>query len=507
MAQVLPFNGFYAGNSAKNSSRTCVNFMPMRHDAGALSEYTLQSTTGITSVGYKALSRDPKSIASHVFSFDTIGLIDANVCAISGAGSLVISNGNSLDIIQLIPGTFNLLFDVMTSNSKSELLVVDKTGSFAVAQNIYTYNADTSTATAIDISTQLGNNVGVKDTAFLGSRFLLMSGPDALPSSKGRVYYSDIDDVTTYNSANFFALSTQNSDNIGIHVLNERVYLFTSSGFSVFTNTPNVNSPFIAQLGSSGSLGLSYATAKAELGGRLYLIGREGAALGFYVMSSGGYKKISTDYIDQDIKGIEGGFVFSFSDDGRDLVGFSIGVKTYCYDTSIGEFHIRSSNGGLWECIGSMASTNGNNVFYGATTQENVSGLYLISNGKEDKEIGTEFDIQVARECVTSPFNSNGVTNNVRELSFITDIDYTTASPSPAVAPQLGLSVSKTFGKTFETEKFSDFDIGTENTKILRFLNIGFFRQAFVFKIKTNNIYPHKILKMLVKLQKGFRQI
>jgi hypothetical protein len=506
MAQVLPFNGFYTGTSKKNSSRTCVNYMPVPSDAGALSDYTLRSTTGITSDSYRALSKDPKFIASHLFSFETVGLIDANVCAITANGSIAVSNGEGYDMIDMLPGTFNLLFDVRVATSKSELLAVDRTGSFSVTQSIYSYSTATDTAAVINITATLGTNVGINDTAFFGSRFLLMSGPDSVAASKGRVYYSDINDVSTYSSVNFFGLSTQNSDNVGIHVLNERLYLFTSTGFSVWSNTPSVNSPFTPQLGSAGSLGLSYVTAKAELGGRLYLIGREGSALGFYVMSSGGYKKISTDYIDQDIKGLRGGFVFSFSDDGRDLVGFSIGTRTYCYDTLSGEFHIRSTGGGLWNAIGSMASTNGNNVFYGFTTEVNGSGNYLVSNGREDKTIGTEFGVQVARECVTSPFNSDGVTNNVRELTFQTDIDYTTFDPT-LDHPKLGLEVSGDFGNTYGQQVFQEFENIGETDRLLRFMSIGFFRQAFVFKITTNIPYPHSLLKMLVRLQKGFRQI
>ena len=501
MAQVLPFNGFYAGDSKKNSSRTCVNYMPVRHDAGSLSEYTLDTTTGITSSSPKVIT-NPGFLASSPFIFDvTTGVTDGSACAVYSQGFLMVSNGDGYSIKDLGTGSI-FIFDAMTSKNKDVVLIVDKIGGQATNQNIYTYTASTDTGATLDISAQLGTNTRFRDTAYFGDRFLLMSYD--VPARKGLIYYSAINDATTFDG-DFFSSIEQTGDSTGIHVLSERLYLFTDSEYSVWVNTPSVNSPFSQQKGSAGNLGLLNMSAKAELGGKLFLVGKESSSLGFYVFTGGGYQKISTEYIDQDIAGEKSANVFTFSDSGRDFVGFTLD-KTYCLDVKTGEFHIRSSNGGKWHGAGSILTVNGNNVFYGTETTSPIAGRYLIQNGKEDNTLGTEFGLSVDRECVTSPFNSDGVTNNVRELAFQTDIDYTTFDAN-LDHPQLSLEVSKDFGYSYETARFSEFENIGEPDRLLRFMNIGFFRQAFVFRISTSIKYPHKILKMLTRLEKGFRQL
>ncbi len=511
MAQVLPFNGFYTGTSKKNSSRTCVNYMPVPYDAGSLSEYTLQSTMGIAeaSGANQTFSKNPLTMSSNMFDWGgNGGIFGRNICGIYRGGFLAFYDDFFGATIKDL-GATAFISNARVSFNKDSLLVVDSTGASLSAQPIYTYNGLTDTSTKIDISLQLGANTRITDTAYIGDRFLLMSNDDD-STNKNKVFYSDINDVTTYDGS-FFSSITQSNPNRGIHVLNGRIYLFSIDGYTVWTSSPSVNLPFIAQKGSDGSLGLLSASGKAEVSGRLFLVGRESGALGFYVLSSGVHQRISTDFIEQDLDRVNRAYVFSFSDDGRDFVGFDVfksngQSKTYCYDIESGEFHIRKSSGQTWDVNGSMLSNSGSHIVVGEKTTFVSGSTYKLQVGFEDKTIGTEFGLQVARECVTSPFNSDGVTNNVRELTFQTDIDYTTFDPS-LDHPRLGLEVSGDFGNTYGQQMFQEFENIGETDRLLRFMSIGFFRQAFVFKITTNIPYPHSLLKMLVRLQKGFRQI
>tara|TARA_R100000951_G_scaffold25817_1_gene21921 strand:- start:4595 stop:6121 length:1527 start_codon:yes stop_codon:yes gene_type:complete len=508
MAQVLPFNGFYTGNSEKNSARTCVNYMPIRHDAGALSEYTLESTTGISLHPSESFSRDPGDMVSSVFEWSgNLSAFQWDVCGVYEGGFLVTASGGSYDVIDLLIDT-PTIDKVRVSYNHDIVLIVDEIGASNVQQSIYSYQASTDTVTLTDISAQLGANVRLTDTVYFGSRFLLMSTIQS-GVNKGRVYYSDIEDPTSYDTLGFFKSLSQTHDNIGMYLLNERLYLFTNNDFTVWINTPDVNLPFSQQKGSAGTVGLVSTDSACKVGNKLYIVGKEVSALGLYVFGSGGAEKISTEYIDQSIKDTLDAFVFYFSDNGRDFVGFTCGalgrVATYCYDLQTGEFHTRSTNGGAWNVRGSGTNTEGQNIFYGDSSVLDSGSDYFAQIGRGRSNIGTEFGYQVEREMVTSPFNSDGVTNNVRELAFQTDIDY--SSLTPVTLPNLSLSVSENFGKTFEAERLESFDADGENTKILRYMNIGFFRQAFVFKLKTSTIYPHKILKMLTRLEKGFRQI
>jgi len=511
MAQVLPFNGFYTGTSKKNSSRTCVNYMPVPYDEGALSSYTLKSTMGIdTAPGANTIfSKDPIAMSSHLFDWGgNGGVFGRNICGVYEGGFLAFYDDFFGATIKDLGATL-FIRNASVSFNKDLLLIVDSAGASATNQPIYTYNGLTSTAATIDISIQLGTNTRITDTAYIGDRFLLMSNDDD-STNKNKVFYSDLNDVATYDGS-FFSSITQSNPNRGIHVLNNRIYLFTVDGYTVWANSPSVNLPFVAQKGSNGNLGLLSSSGKVEVNGRLFLVGKESGSLGFYALSAGGYKRISTHFIEQDLNLVNRAYAFSFSDDGRDFVGFTVaksnGIKkTYCYDIETGEFHIRKSEGDIWDIRGSMISNTGSHIVVGENVPFVSGSTYTLQIGREDQSIGTEFNEQIERECVTSPFNSDGVTNNVRELTFQTDIDYTNFNPN-LDHPKLGLEVSGDFGNTYGQQVFQEFENIGETDRLLRFMSIGFFRQAFVFKITTDNPYPHSILRMLTRLEKGFRQI
>jgi hypothetical protein len=500
MAQVLPFNGFYTDNSAKNSSRTCVNFMPVRHDAGSLSEYTLESTSGITS----GTQKTGMNISGRSFDFKINGdFSEACVPFIRDSGfGFIYSNGpgflatRTISILNVTAPDF-AVSTVVKANNDTAAFVCESLND----QTLVSYKVDG------EIIVTAAAPVGPRftDMEYLGDRFIYMSSRAADISENIRVYYSEILDPTNVGSLNYFSDLSQTSSNTGIHVDSGRLYVFSSNGYSVWANSPDVNLPFKKQTGSSGNIGMSSPSAKVSIGKTLYFVGIEKGAYSLYTLSGGRIANIGNDFIKRELELASGGSLMSINDSGNTFVCIKSINRVFCYNIETGEYHERVSYNSVtgaaerWRVDAHERTQGKSIVFY-----DNDAGI-LVS--EFDKEIGTEFGDLVYRECVTSPFNSNGVTNNVRELAFQTDIDYSDAAPSPAIAPQLGLSVSKTFGKTFEAEKFNDFDTGTDNDKILRFLNIGFYRQAFVFKLKTQNIYPHKILKMLVRLEKGFRQI
>ncbi|MBL4863295.1 MAG: hypothetical protein JKY63_00105 [Rhodobiaceae bacterium] len=404
----------------------------------------------------------------------------------------------------------------MSTSSESMLIILEGD----TTSLIHSYPGG-ATVTTTDIGSISADAIIPSDTAFFGGRFLLMSGADSNNDNHRRVYYSDILDPTAYDPLGFFSSVEQDSINKGIHVLNNRLYLFSDSEFTVWATTPDVNLPFSQQKGSGGSVGIIEPSAKCEVSGALYFIGRSEGSIGFFALRGGTAQRISTKEIDQSLIGNDvfiDSRCFSFTDEGDSYVAFSILNLTYCLNTSSGEYHKRSTNGGRWNVTGTGGTTEKFSITGSGYSNSQVfvgSACSLTDNGGSvtieadialsNNTIGTEFGHQVEREMVTSPFNSDGVTNNVRELAFQTDIDY--SSLAPVTLPDLSLSVSENFGKTFEAERLEAFDEDGENTKILRYMNIGFFRQAFVFKLKTDTIYPHKILKMMTRLEKGFRQI
>ena len=509
MAQVLPFNGFNIGDSEKNSARLCINYMPIRHDSGALSEYSLDTTTGISGPKQRTFSSNPGNILSDVITWGNsiVGSIGSTVISATSNRQLIFSSGDVIAQKQ-IPGGV-VLQDVRFAPSAENLLI--NTRSDASQQSVYIFDGTNNPIAEVDISAAigLGGNENIADTVYYGNRFLLMSEDD-IGAHQGRVYYSGINDPASYGGLDFFRTLDQTSKNTGVHIINDRLYLFSDNGYTVWTVSPSVNLPYSQQKGSAGSIGLLDPMGKCELGGVLYFIGRSGGKSGLYAMGGGAPQKISSVAVDLLLNDNNTkGFIrcFSFYEKGHSIIAFTFGDNTVCYNTNDGDFHTRSTNGIRWEVIGAGYSEGNNDqqVMIGQTMSLISGTTYNVNTGIQNDSLGTEFGVQMPREMVTSPFNSDGVTNNVREIAFQTDIDYTQLAP--VTLPDLSLSVSENFGKTFEAERLEAFDADGENTKILRYMNIGFFRQAFVFKLKTDTIYPHKILKMMVRLEKGFRQI
>ena len=516
MGQVLPFNGFYTESSKKNSARECVNYAPIPHDSGSLSEYTLKSTMGITGPvdTFSTTITDVGPILSDVVSWNSrsAGSTGATVFATGQFGVLIASSGSAVNLIQ-IPGPLNSQIDTRFALGGDYLVIVPRIQS--TQSRIQVYDGSSDPIVSVDVTATLPGNLNLADAAYFGNRYLLMSEAGSFGDNKGRVYYSDINDPTVYDPGGFFSSFEQYSVNTGMHVLSDRLYLFSEESFSVWIVSPDVNQPFRPQRGSAGDIGLVDPMGKCEVSGTLYFIGRSEQSIGFFAMSGAGISKVSTPAIDTAINGSDAFGVircFSFSDDGRTYVAFSILNSTFCYDISSGEYHKRSTNGGRWEIIGSgnsLSSTQGernNQVLFGGKVTNNGSNSFTVDTGSEDQSIGTELGGQVSRFCITSPFNSDGVTNRVSQLVFRTDIDYTTFNPG-LEHPQLKLEVSKDFANTFEAPEFQEFERLGETDKLLTFRNIGVFRQAFVLRISTNIPYSHHILKMLAKIKKGFREL
>ena len=490
MAQVLPFNGFYTGSDPKNSARECVNYIPSRHDSGSLSEYTIKSTSGIkTAAGQITDANLEDTIVwnSNITGVDAFGVISTansfllayeSVNAIRTV-SLLTLTGPEVALRANVTYNSNIIVVLCTTNQRQVIISIDKD------LNLLSSTDSTLSDEILDIS-------------YIGGRFLYAT-------TGITVYYSDILDPHTIDPLGFFSDLSQNSDNTGIYSDGNRLYLFSASSYSVWVNTPDVNLPFSMQKGSGLNIGLN---AKTVLGDSLYFVGVNNGVTSLFRLSGGSVSDIGNEYIRNALsKNYLSFYLFRFYDNNSPIV--CIGgdsSTTICYNELDGEFHERKSTNNTtgdydrWSVFGSESIDSKRIVVFGKKPD---SGDILIS--LVDRSISTEFGDPVKRTLITSPFNSNGVSNVVRELAFQTSIDY--SSESPVTLPSLDLSVSKDFGYNYGAVRSKQFDAEGKHDKILRFMNIGFFRQAFVFKIETDTIYPHSILKMLIRLEKGFRQI
>ena len=517
MAQELPLNGFYEGQSSEISSRTCVNYMPVQGDAGDLSSLSLFSTSGISGpVTIGGGTKSPSFIGGQVYSFSTgsFGSGGSVFCA-GQENTLIRFRDSGFDTINLPVPFVNFPHRVrMASFSNLMAIINHDSGQTRIA----TYSSS-GLISNIPVD-NLGTLPRIEDVNVFGNRFIYMSGSTALfPNQYGKIYYSDVESAIISDGSQFFSVLSDNGRLRGIEVINDRLYAFGEKRTAVFDKNNNPNIPFVEQASSAIDVGLISPHAKVSVSGSLFFIGVIGGSVKFVALSGGAIKVISTKEIDSILSTIDWGEgadqgsniarAFNFSDNGRNIVAFSFSDYTLCYDLESGEFHRRSTDGGIWQILGSgdqetSVSSNGLSFLVGSEVPE-TTGAYLLNSGVMSIDLGTEFGQLIDREVITSNFNSNGVTNRVSEIQVRTDINYSNYRQD-WVDPQLLLSVSGDFGRTYGDEEPRSFGLQGVFDRLMRWLNVGVFRQAFTLRFRTNNPYPHIIIKVLSVLKKGQRQ-
>lgn len=540
MADQLPLNGFYQDESRKQSARTCTNFMPVPGDPGDLSQYSLYSTTGIKQPDDPIQSGDPGAMVDRPDIFDggvitgrsgfffnsAYAEIRSTKYDLSGSNGFIAGTGEfyPLAVTELARSSFEgstgklvyiTSFNIRTTVSGvPEPITLKRRVSYIGGWTIEEVNEelkknDVTNPGLYTLSMSVfdpddtSEQSNIIDTAYLANRYLYLNARQPeFPeyplstvnnSRSNRIYYSEIEDPEEIGALSFFTTTSQIGDLTGMESLDGRLYVFTDSQMAVFAPNNDPLIPFFEQTSSSLNIGLPSPDAKTVVGNSIFLIGVLDEQKRLMTISGGSPKVISNRYIDyllQDAD-ISESNVFSFTDQGRLLVSFSFADYTFVYDTQTGEFHRRTTNGGRWEVINQAAGV-------------------VFSNGDQlglaDPTIGTEYGEIVKRECITSHFNSNGMTNRLGEVAIQADIDYTNYTDQYS-NPNMGLSVSSDFGASYGQESFQQFGPLGVFDRLMRWLGLGVFRQSFTIKLRTSNPYPHRVIKMLARLKKGRRRI
>jgi len=539
MASPFSIIGFNAGQSEKQSVENCINYIPYPtsqndYNGGQVSLYSTTGIHGPLSSNVALINDGFDFLYSQPFTFNGVGVGNEGSAWAYWNGRLVQYSGSDVDVFSIggLTTSRNSL-NVRFSASREALVFVGNSNGSTMCQKL---DAQTGVISAVDISPATGasapgqnSNAFFADTAFYGDRFLYMSAAGPLtPALNGRVFFSGVNDPDIPNALSFIGINEDIGELRGIHVINFRLYVFSEKGIFVFTLNNSNTTPFIEQRGSRMDYGLISPSCKAELDNVLYFIGTSQGRIQLFRMAGGSVQKISNQAVDDILN--EGGWwngvgsgaylarVFSFVDAGRSYVAFTFNGTTLCYDPKTGLFHPRESENsfvaGQWDISGSAAVTGvsigdgeGQSMMIGMRVirETNQTNQMLFNAGRVDKTIGTEFGQLVERTAISAPLNSNGVTNRLAEVQVTTDIDNDPLDPNWP-EPTLNLSVSNDFGYSFKPEKSRKFGEQGVRTRLLRWLNLGIFRQAIVLKFRTKQPYAHQIIKVMGKFDKGFRQ-
>jgi len=539
MAQPLSTIGFNSGQSEKQSAENCINYIPFPTTANDLNggQVSLYSTTGIdgpnpSSTGL--INDGLGHLYSEIYQFNGLqGGIGGSAWAYWNE-RLIQFSGSQSTVFSISGLTSSSSSQAARFSSNSDTLVVVGTtqGGSSFCQKLDGANG---LITPVDISPLSGSlspgqneSVFLADTAYFGDRWLYLSSAPAFDDNYKRVYFSKVADPDVDNANSFIGTTEDIGEYRGLHVLSGRLYVFSERQVSVFNKNNSNTIPFVEQQGSRLDYGLISASCKAELNGSVYFIGNSQGRIQLLRISGGSIQKISTPAIDDILN--DGDWwnrvnyfsylsrVFAFVDAGRSYVAFTFNGKTICYDPESGLFHNRSSelnaNGQQWDIAGSalasgfpLGNGEGASLMVGMRIirEVNNQNRMLFNAGRVNKNIGTEFGQLVERTAISAPYNSNGVTNNLREIQAISDIDNDPLDDNWP-EPNINLSTSKDYGYSFGPEKSRQFGEQGVRNRLLRWLNLGMFRQAFVIKLRTKHPYAHQIVKVLAQIEKGFRQ-
>ncbi len=512
MATELPLNGFYSGESRKNTDRRCVNWYPVAQPDGSLSKYALFPTAGITGpiITGTFSGLFGGQVTSQVYSFQN-GTSGGVVFAKDS--KLISTNGSSINVKSL-PNTGVSIAQTeyaRFASSQQNLAMVSPPEPNLNKDFAYSFDQDL-VPTVIDLQTIFGlSPAGMADVAFLNGRFVWMSeavtGDTAL-----RCYYSDIGDVAP-KATQFFSPDSASTAFRGLQVVNGQLLLFTQDKTFLFTATASQTTPFQWQQSATVSVGLLGPHCKTSYRGTVFFVGRrEGEGYRVFAMGGGDAQPISTKAIDYRIsEQIASGAseyscrLFTFSEKGRDFTAVKIGSDCFIYDNDAQRWSERRSNSDSdlpWRVSGFGYS--GQTAVFVADI--NIDGFSTSLNiGSTDSGIGTEFGEAIERYMISAPFNSNNQPMRLSEVEPQCEIDMTT----PAAGyeePTIGLSVSYDFGNTFESERNIKIGAPGGYSQRTRFLNFGLVSQAIVMKLRVKNPYPTRVLKLLTRIAAGWRE-
>ena len=208
----------------------------------------------------------------------------------------------------------------MADNGK-EMLVVD-------GNKGYVWNTTTS---MFSVVSSIGFPSRPTDVAVLGNRFLVSSTDSA------RVYYSDVDDATSWNAINFFSINSQPDIVVGLSRLNDRLFVFGERVTEVWYDTGSELAVF--ERSDALSYGCISPGSVSTAFGMLIWVSKTDHGTGSVVLTTGVEPNVvSTRQIDKELgrySKTDDSFAFIYrNEDGHIIyqISFTTENKTWCYD-------------------------------------------------------------------------------------------------------------------------------------------------------------------------------
>lgn len=324
----IPFIGqSYHLDSLKIDTQSCINLYPETYeDNKTKTVMSLRTTPGLlpfgTISGVNSMRALYQSSTSRLFAVRGDQFSELNSTGTETTRFTMIT-GASLAENQIVKIADNGVSMLITDGSAGQV-----------------YNLSTDVTTKVtDVDYPGGSHVSFLDG------FFLMNKPDSL-----FMYYSAIDDPTSWNSLNNFSKESSSDFIVSHIVFNGRVWVFGAQSYEVFYNTGDSNNQFLPVDGVNFSIGCDAPFSVAENGKSVFWLASNAQGFG-QIYRSNGFEpvSISTQPIEREIQSYSmtsDAEAFCYQQDGHEFyqISFPTEQRTWDYDLVTGMWHERSYN-------------------------------------------------------------------------------------------------------------------------------------------------------------------
>ena len=236
------------------------------------------------------------------------------------------------------------------------------------------------------------------------------------PSDGSPLIYSEINDAGNIDSLAFFDAETLPDVNKATVNLNNDLFALGAESIERFRNVGTSSAPFLRVNNSIISVG--YVSGIIEAKDSFGFLGRDkGGGFAFFVYTSGGVQKISSDKVTEDlntnytITELDAVHGQRFNWGGIDCFVWTMADKDYLFNVDTGWSYITSGttfSSGLW---GFSGATNIGADWY----TQGVDGIYKLTSG--DNDIGRGGDTNTDPDNFTDDSFIRGFQLSIREPS------------------------------------------------------------------------------------------
>jgi hypothetical protein len=449
--------GFYKHEILPLSCQTCVNWIPIKAEAGALSTSALLDRWGL------------EQFAELAGEFRCATEFQGVYLTVKGQTLYSVDSGGNSTSKGTIGGTGRVS---VAYNDDYAVFVVNNGGG---------YFFDGSTVTEITDADYLP----ASSVAFVDGYFVF----SALDGS--RFFCSAVNDPSSYSSLDRSTAEERPDPIVCVFVFGNLLHVAGTQTIERHNNIGGVSFPFQRINQATLNVGVyGVHTVKVTGEGVLFIGGGVNEGAQVYFLSGGQPQVVSTTAIDKVIQSLpsadlEQAFTFYFQKDGQSIYGFTIESftaqdRTFCINTTSGEWFELSSDGGAW--YGRDVTRIYNKYIVGDNSR-----IGMLSDSNND------YGVPVLREKTSQPFiNNNGDGFRIGRI----EAWFQAGTGSASIDPQVMMDFSDDLGFTWSNPVWVGIGKVGQYGKRAEWRRQGYVSRNRVYRFKASDDFKFNFLKL-----------